>query len=418
MNVIRGATRLAIAGLAGFGLSPGAAQRLAPPNPELVQKAGNEDYEGRTLAALADYRAAFLDASCRPIDPLAGQLWSLYQAAVTGRPRAAGGVRSASGLASIADAVPRDALAAIAARAAATRIVILNEDHSVPRSRAFAQQVAETLRKQGYGVLAAEAFDATDMARLARDGYATFHSGLLLRDPVFAGFVRRALAIGYRPIAYEAPLARMATMQAREDAEADNLATILAAHPDAKIFVYVGFGHLAETTGLEDGPALRHMGLALKQKTGIDPLTIDQTALLESGTSTLGTAAYAAASRHVGRRSAILLRDGQPLVLGFPRGAVDLQVVHPRVGPVEGRPGWLLTDGRAPRPAPARFRPVRGVTLVRAYRPGDAPDAVPLDQVLWRAGGRRPFLILPRGGAVRYSAETSSASLCLAPDGR
>jgi len=55
-----------------------------------------------------------------------------------------------------AQSVP--ALPAIVERARHTNVVILNENHLDPRSRAFALKVARALRPLGYGLLAAEAF--------------------------------------------------------------------------------------------------------------------------------------------------------------------------------------------------------------------------------------------------------------------
>ncbi len=110
----------------------------------------------------------------------------------------------------ISAAVPRDAIAEIVARARKTNIVILNEAHYSPRDRAFALRVARALRPLGYKTLAAETINnnkpesgplATD--QLKRDGFVRFNTGSYTVDPVFARFVREALALGYEPVAYE-----------------------------------------------------------------------------------------------------------------------------------------------------------------------------------------------------------------------
>ncbi|MEJ8631405.1 hypothetical protein P0F65_19665 [Sphingomonas sp. I4] len=155
-------------------------------------------------------------------------------------------------------ATPRDAAAEIVARAAHTRIVILNENHGLPRHRAFALEVARALRPLGYSVLAAETFvndaDQAAMTRLAEIGYPTRKgTGYYTHDPVFGDFVRQSLALGYRPLAYEITDAerskgasRSESIARREEAQARHVAQALATDPDAKVFVYVGFSHVAE----------------------------------------------------------------------------------------------------------------------------------------------------------------------------
>lgn len=104
----------------------------------------------------------------------------------------------------------RDAIDEIVARARTTNIVILNEAHHSPRDRAFALRVARALRPLGYKTLAAETFGNTPTEsgetptdRLKRDRVVRLSTGSYTRDPVFARFVREALALGYEPIAYE-----------------------------------------------------------------------------------------------------------------------------------------------------------------------------------------------------------------------
>ncbi len=121
----------------------------------------------------------------------------------------------------LAAATPRDAIAEIVARAAKTRVVILNENHGLPRDRAFALEVARALRPLGYSVLAAETFwnkeDQAPMVLLAKQGYPIRTSGHYTQDPVFGDLARQSLAMGYRPYAYE----QTATEQAPKGASRD-----------------------------------------------------------------------------------------------------------------------------------------------------------------------------------------------------
>ncbi len=310
----------------------------------------------------------------------------------------------------LAAATPRDAIAEIVARAAKTRVVILNEDHGRPRDRAFALEVARALRPLGYSVLAAETFRNMDgqapMARLTKDGYPIHSSGHYTQEPVFGDFVRQSLAMGYRPVAYEqmesgSGLSRADSIARREEAQSSNLAKVLAADPKAKMFVYVGHSHVAEQP--IDGYANAKqswMATLLKAKTGIDPLTIDQTTLGRSASGYNGLARRVLAGK-TSDRSVAMFDGDLPVTVGQYAGAVDLQVYHPVTHMVKGRPDWLAALGRKPMAVPAGFVPQKGERLVQAFIASESDDAIPVDQVLLRAGGDVPSLMVPGDKPLR-----------------
>lgn len=314
-------------------------------------------------------------------------------------------------------AVARDAIAAIVERARNTRIVILNEAHDEPRHRAFGLDVARALRPLGYTILAAEALmnnadaglSAKAMAALATEGYPRRGTGFYINDPVFGDFIRQALALGYRPVAYEQTSHEQAKTPlegiiAREQEQAENLARhIAAAGPNAKILIYVGYSHAAEApVSYGENEKAEWMAARLKRMTGIDPLTIDQTELRQASPSPAGSAAYDILSKAVGRRSAVLSFQGRFLKSGNSREALDLQVVHPPVKWVNGRPDWLRRMSRRPVAVPPALRPAKGRRLVQAFVAGEAKDAVPVDQVLVVAGNPLPRMMLP-AGPIRYA---------------
>jgi hypothetical protein len=298
----------------------------------------------------------------------------------------------------IAAAAPRDAIAEIVRRARATNIVVLNEAHGSPRDRAFGLEVARALRPLGYSVLAVEAIRTYPIAgnplsgveQLKKDGFARLGTGDYTRDPVFAGFLREALALGYEPIAYDATKAQAKSggVADREQAQADNLsAAIFAKRPAAKVFIYVGVSHVAEAPlgGIE------RMAARLKRMTGIDPLTIDQATL----TDVSARSAYDFAAARIGDRPAIFFTGRKPLVLGLYAKAVDLQVVHPRRSYRFGRPAWLAALGGQPVPIPKDLVPAAGRRLVQVFAANAPADAVPLDQVLVEDGTAMPMLMAP-----------------------
>lgn len=364
-------------------------------------------------------RAAF-DPTGKPLDDYTYQMWRQTAPMVTNELPVDALVQDkappppdVTAVARVRQATARPALAEIVRRARATTIVIINEAHYSPRDRAFALEVARALRPLGYRILAAETFDTgggktqpASMTRLAADHIVHRSTGYYTNDPVFAGFVRQALDLGYRPVSYEstpAQTARTTSIQGREDGQAENLVTTIFAHdPKAKVLIHVGHGHVKEVPYRDsDGTDYVMMAARLKQLTGIDPLTIDQTMLTDLQPSARAT--YPVAAAKAGTRDVVLFEGDQPLLVGRWPG-VDLQVVHPVRRYRYGRPAWLAALGGHPVPIPAALLPTSGELLVQAFA-ADAPaDAVPIDQVLVRAGVPTPSLMLPRG-RVRYATQ-------------
>jgi hypothetical protein len=296
-------------------------------------------------------------------------------------------------------AKPRDAIEEIVARARKTNIVILNEAHNSPRDRAFALRVAKALRPLGYKTLAAETLSTNQVDRLKNDGVVRFGTGGYTIDPVFARFVREALALGYEPIAYEQTAAQSTPtggIPEREQAQADNLMQeIFSRRPTQKVLIHVGLGHAIE----RPGKSTEMMAARLKRMTGIDPLTIDQTSVTDIATPD----AHAVAAARIGKASAIFFEGANPLLIGRIAG-VDLQVVHPRRSYRSGRPSWLVELGGKQMLIPRRLLPSKGRRLVQAFAAGAPNDAVPLDQILVTAGSPTPSLFVP-AGPVRFAIQ-------------
>jgi len=297
----------------------------------------------------------------------------------------------------IADHEVRDALQAILEQTRDRQIVMINEAHHVPRDRAFATLVALELRKQGFKYLATETF-AGDMDAMATRGYSLVENGYYNRDPVFGDFIRRALAAGYTPVAYETDyppgLEGDAFHDYREQKQAQNIVDrVLAKDPQARILVHVGYGHL-RTGAVEagDGKGRTQMAEWLKAKTGIDPFSIDQTQSLPANDGVLA----AILAKAPGRSFVLESLTAEHPFSGSP--TAEMYVYHRPVAVVRGRPDWLAMDGyRKPHRIPAKLLPKSGRRLIQAFVAGESADAIPMDQVLVSAGKPPPVLMLPKG---------------------
>jgi hypothetical protein len=306
-----------------------------------------------------------------------------------------------------------DAIAEIVKRARQTRVVILNENHETSRGRAFGLEVTRALRPLGYSLLAVEALTnrkgATPpgSARLLGANAVPLDAGFYTKDPVFADMIVQAIRIGYRTAAYEnVPENGSAESPAdREQGQAQNLLNFISNEPKAKLLVFVGLSHVAESPlPGGGGAAMEWMAARLKRMAGVDPLTIDQASLNETANRGSGRDAHRIASQGLRARSAILVEKGSPLVYGQYGGAVDLQVVHPRTICLSGRPDWLMALGRRPKAIPRDLLAQSGRRLVQAFAKNAPSNAVPLDQVIVEAGHRPPSLMLP-DQPVRYQVQ-------------
>lgn len=282
-----------------------------------------------------------------------------------------------------------DPLEEIAARAAATSIVIINESHEQPRHRAFTDQVARRLAPLGYRIFAAEAFSNSPTGTTVRDGtglpYLREDDGYYLNEATFGRLGRSAKELGYRLAPYEAVSDPTATppddmldrIHLREAAQADNLLAIMtAARPGEKLLVHVGYSHVEEGASTwSDGREAHWMATRLKAKSGIDPLTISQTLCRGGGGAT---------------------RLDQ-LPADYPgKLPVDLLVDHPAAIFIRHRPSWRVDAGDVAVDIPPELLPASRWSVVEARRMDEPDEAVPIDRVAVRPG-EDVALMLPPG---------------------
>ncbi|WP_312550470.1 hypothetical protein [Massilia sp.] len=313
-------------------------------------------------------------------------------------------------MAQLENAAAEDAIAAIVREARSKRIVLINEAHQVPLHRAFAQRLAAELRKIGYSYLACETFNALGAQAANEKRHIARNNGHYTAEPVFAGFVNAALADGWKLVAYEieasAALSPAEQVRLREEVQARNLVErIFAKDKDAKVLVFVGFGHLYKAP--EPEPKMVMMGEHLRRMTGLPTLHIDQTPFIAHPDAADENPLYAPLLAKYPSKDPIILRnkDGSyPVLLGM-TGRLDMQVIHPRYPMQDGRPAWLATlAGRSAVPVPKHLLPASGRRVVKAIPAAAPPDAVPTDILLLEAGKPAPAFMLT-GEKYRFETE-------------
>ncbi len=251
-------------------------------------------------------------------------------------------------------------------KAKENQIVIFNEAHTNPRNRVFVTSVLKALRDIGYSYFAAETF--VNDSLFARDKHPSLFTGFYTMEPQFGNLVREAIKLNFTLWPYEAisPSARD-----REINQARNIELLLKKDPKAKIVIYCGHDHIIEDTIPGWGKA---MAGRLKEFTGIDPYTFEQTSLTEKSERKLENPYFKLINSK--NYTVLKTKQGQP----FTNGKVDALIYYPRTKYIFNRPDWIFENNKIPyllrRSDISMSFPVR---LEVFYNTDDLNNSVPID---------------------------------------
>lgn len=281
-----------------------------------------------------------------------------------------------------------DAVTALVQAARTRRAVFINEAHHVARHRALTRRLLPRLREIGFTHFAAETL--LDLDGVAARGYPSAETGYYTLEPLYGDLVRVALDLGYKLVAYES----LGPPAKREPGQAANLVQRAFQDPAARVFVHLGYAHNKE--GPNSFGGVGAMAFHFQQRTGIDPLTIDQTRMSERS--------HPSFEHPVFRYVADTLAIDEPTVFVNAAGEFwhadkdlrDVSVFLPRTRYENGRPDWLRL-GRERRPVvlPADVCGAADPCLVEARLVDEGEDAMPIDRVEVSSRRERPVLLLP-----------------------
>ncbi len=274
------------------------------------------------------------------------------------------------------------------------RVIMLNEAHNKPVHRAFAISLLDDLYKRGFRYLAMEMLNPGLDQELSKLTYKTGHYS---SEPVAGEMIRIALDMGFKLVAYEDPQADLHSATVRDSIQAVHIFQLLKEDSTAKIFVYAGYGHIAEQSTSAD---YIPMGMAFKKLSGIDPLTIDQTDMTEESNFSYGKVFYETyLQKYPISNPSIALSDDEPVNV---TGSIlyDLTVIHPKTSYRDSRPTWLALENRR---QPVFVKPSNKNTFfVQAYYQFESFNSipgqvVPADQTYLQTGKGNYLLYLRRG---------------------
>lgn len=273
------------------------------------------------------------------------------------------------------------------------QVVMVNEAHTIARTRLLTLALLKPLREAGFTHLALETLSHNHDS-LIRNGYPEESTGYYTNEPVFSHIVRQALALGYTLVAYEYQ-GDDPSLQARESGQAENLAAVLARQPEAKILVHAGHGHVSKQGFGAD--LTRTMAMEFMRLTGIDPLVVEQTRLLDSPDPAranpawqAGLARWQAQHGSLPREPFVLVgSNGQPWALHQEKE--DISVF---AAPWEDAQAWRALGGlRARRDLPDDDLCRQFPYLIEARYAAEPESAIPADrQLLLKPGSIRLWL--------------------------
>jgi hypothetical protein len=273
------------------------------------------------------------------------------------------------------------------------RVIMLNEMHFNPHSRAFVISWLEKCYQNGYRYFAVETLFTKDSLVNERRTVLLGETGFYSDEPVFGDLLRTALNIGYTLVPYEAD----GWGVDRERNEADNLImNILDKDSEAKFLVYGGMGHISDRKGWS------MMGGFFKEKSGIDPFTMDCSVMTFSeqyeSMDSLRTAFF-------NRIDALPVRE--PIICYdtvkhiYPNNSgMDATCCLPRTRFIEDNiPDWKLYNGKVLFTLDRRFIDESGFPegCVSAFLKSEGEQCVPIDQYMYGKDEREFKLALYKG---------------------
>lgn len=273
----------------------------------------------------------------------------------------------------------KPALDEIAELAKDRKAVFFNEAHNVPLTRTLTVEILPKLRAEGFNYFAAETVYATDKD-LQKRGYPIEKSGFYTMEPIGAEMVRTALKLGFKVVGYESE--KEGNGDVREYDQAKNLyERVFKNDPNARVVVNAGYAHIQENGRYLGGQS---MAQHFRKLSGIDPLTVEQTMLIEHPPGTENHPYYHAVVDSLHPTAPIVFVDKNDKPWSLKAKAYDVSVFFPVDQMRDDRPTWLDLGGLR-RPyfiSGSTFCQNEYPCLIEARYADEGEDSIPADRLV------------------------------------
>lgn len=224
-------------------------------------------------------------------------------------------------------------------------VIMFNEAHNRGQNRDFARKLLPDLYEKGFRYLAVETLDNRIRDSLiSKRGYPILSSGYYSKESAYGQFIRDALNLGFKLVAYEDTTAYnpdisfIESANIREVGQANNLAAIFKKDKNAKIIVYAGYAHIEKRT---DDKWIK-MAEQLCKILNRNIPTIDCVFMKEGSEKKDEYEYYRAALDSFGfSQPIVLIENDTPFVHPSLKDKVDFNVFLPRTNYDLGYPDWL-----------------------------------------------------------------------------
>ena len=257
------------------------------------------------------------------------------------------------------------------------KAIFFNEAHSAPITRTLTVELLARLRAQGYNTFAAETLYIGDKD-LQHRGYAIAKTGFYTSEPIYGEMVREAIRLGYKVVAYDAENAGVGDPREKEGAE--TLANLFKRDANTRLVVNAGFAHIQKS-----GVYLRGSSMAtfFRKLSGIEPLAIEQTMMIEHAREDQNHPYYVAAKNAAHPNHPFVFINDAGAAWTLKPGLYDVSVFFPPSNMTENRPDWVSLDGtRLPYQISSDTCRGQFPCLIEARYAGESDDAVAADRVI------------------------------------
>jgi hypothetical protein len=247
-------------------------------------------------------------------------------------------------------------------------IVMVNEAHHIDQHRVFTLNILEYMWEKGFRYLALESL-SENFEENIENTYITEDIGTYSKSVYMGMMILHAKKLGFKLISYDYKKS-YSPNQREENAAKTIFDKVFKQDPNAKILIHCGYSHIDEE---------KKLAAKLFSITGHDPLTVNQTDLMES-IEGKENPIYSAISNKLTQPSPVVLLDKNQKLWSYKPNTYDVNVIWPRMKKEDERQSWEKLNRKTKRIKANTC--VNYPCMVEAFSTEEDPKALPQDRVV------------------------------------
>ena len=255
-------------------------------------------------------------------------------------------------------------------------VIMINESHHTPYHRQLVSELLRELRQLGFNYLALEGLSREHQVNERR--YPCFEDGFYTREPLFGELIRQAVQLDYTLVAYEAAEKckpegkdKYHCQRFRDSIQAKNIYDIKKKDVGAKMLVLAGYSHIKKNSQ----PHKTRMAEYFARLSGIQPLSIDQTTMMDFADTNFLNPNYAYVQDHLPAEPVVFLNADGTIWRHSKR--VDITVFSPPLTQTDHRYSFYQLRGQVKYVPKVNHD---GAFLIQAFYAQERGHTIPADQ--------------------------------------